>query len=230
MSNHGEGTYPQTGPTSGQDVAMLVVREGTTRHRQWTLQGAVILIGRGDDCHVVVDDRRVSRHHARITQTEDGYVVADLKSKNGTFLNGQPLTTPTMLKDGDEVGIAFAAKLAFVDAGATAPLLFDAELGQALRMDTGAKRVWIAGKELDPPLSLAQYRLLELLYERLGQVVSREEVVSAVWTEDEAEGVSEQAIDALARRLRERIAEVDPDHQYVVTVRGHGFRLENAAE
>jgi len=209
---------------------MLVVREGPSPQRQWPLQGAIILVGRGDDCHVVIDDRRVSRHHARITQMEDGYVLEDLGSKNGTFLNGQPLTTPAMLQDGDEVGIAFAARMAFVDTGATAPLLFDVELGPVLRIDPAAKRVWVVGKELDPPLSLAQYRLLELLYEREGQVVSREEVVSAVWTGDEAEGVSEQAIDALARRLRERIAEVDPEHQYVVTVRGHGFRLEYAAE
>jgi DNA-binding response OmpR family regulator len=97
-------------------------------------------------------------------------------------------------------------------------------------MDTEAKRVWVTGKELDPPLSLAQYRLLELLYRHRSRVVSREEVVLAVWAEDEAEGVSEQAIDALARRLRERLTEVDPNHQYVVTVRGHGFRLEYAAD
>lgn len=216
--------------TQGQDVAMLMVREGNSPRRQWALQGAVVVIGRGDDCHVIIDDRQASRHHARITQTEDGYVLEDLASKNGTFLNGQPLTVPTVLRDGDEVGIAFAAKLGFVDAGATAPLLFDEELGPIIRMDTEAKRVWVAGQELAPPLSLAQYRLLELLYENRGRVVSREEVVSAVWAEDDAEGVSEQAIDALARRLRERIAEADPDHQYVVTVRGHGFRLEYAAD
>jgi hypothetical protein len=214
----------------GQDVAMLMVREGVSPRRQWTLQGGVTVIGRNEDCHVVIDDRQASRHHARITQTEDGYVLEDLDSKNGTFLNGQLLTVPVVLKDGDVIGIAFAAKLAFVDAGATAPLVFAEELGPVLRVDTEAKRVWIAGVELDPPLSLAQYRLLELLYELRGRVVSREEVVSAVWAEDEAEGVSEQAIDALARRLRERIAEIDPDHQYVVTVRGHGFRLEYAAE
>jgi pSer/pThr/pTyr-binding forkhead associated (FHA) protein len=209
---------------------MLMVREGTSPRRQWALQGAVVVVGRGDDCHVLIDDRQASRHHARITQTEDGYVLEDLGSKNGTFLNGQLLTAPMVLKDGDEIGIAFAAKLAFVDAGATAPLLFEEESGPVLRMDTDAKRVWVTGKELDPPLSLAQYRLLELLYESRSRVVSREEVISAVWAEDEAEGVSEQAIDALARRLRERIAEADPNHQYVVTVRGHGFRLEHAAD
>jgi pSer/pThr/pTyr-binding forkhead associated (FHA) protein len=209
---------------------MLMVRQGSSPRSQWTLQGAAIVIGRGDDCHVIISDRQTSRHHARITQTEDGYVLEDLGSKNGTFLNGQTLTVPTVLKDGDEIGIAFAAKLGFVDAGATAPLLFDDELGPVIRVDTEAKRVWVAGQELDPPLSLAQYRLLELLYENRSRVVGREEVVSAVWTEDEAEGVSEQAIDALARRLRERIADVDADHQYVVTVRGHGFRLEYAPD
>ena len=61
-----------------------------------------------------------------------------------------------------------------------------------------------------------------------GRVYSRDAVVEAVWPEDDRDGISEQAIDALARRLRERLAEVDPDTQYVVTVRGHGFRLENA--
>ena len=50
-----------------------------------------------------------------------------------------------------------------------------------------------------------------------------------MWPDEEAEGISEQAIDALARRLRERIAEIDPDNKYVETVRGHGFRL-NLAE
>jgi len=223
MSNLSQGTQ-------GQDVAMLMVREGSSPRRQWTLQGAAIVIGRGDDCHVIIDDRQASRHHARITQTQDGYVLEDLGSKNGTFLNGHPLTVPAVLKDGDDIGIAFAARLSFVDAGATAPLLFNEELGPGIRMDTEAKRVWVTGHELDPPLSLAQYRLLELLYDNRSRVVSREEVVSAVWAEDESEGVSEQAIDALARRLRERIAEADPDHQYVVTVRGHGFRLEYAPE
>ena len=38
---------------------------------------------------------------------------------------------------------------------------------------------------------------------------------------------SEQAIDDLIRRLRERLTDVDPDYNYVVTVRGHGFRLDN---
>jgi DNA-binding response OmpR family regulator len=66
------------------------------------------------------------------------------------------------------------------------------------------------------------------LYQDPGRVYNRDEVVEAVWPEDDRAGISEQAIDALARRLRERLAEADPTVHYVVTVRGHGFRLENA--
>ena len=147
-------------------------------------------------------------------------------SKNGTFINGQVLEGPHLLQDGDEIQIAYCCKLAFVGAEATAPVILEGQ-AQGLRMDLESKRIWVAGKELSPPLSLAQYRLLEMLYQEPGRVYSRDEVVEAVWPEDDREGISEQAIDALARRLRERLAEQDPSTPYVLTVRGHGFRLEN---
>jgi DNA-binding response OmpR family regulator len=41
--------------------------------------------------------------------------------------------------------------------------------------------------------------------------------------------VSDQALDALIRRLRERIAALDPEREYISTVRGHGIRLDNPA-
>jgi hypothetical protein len=186
-----------------------------------------LVIGRDDLCDLVIADRQVSRHHARISLEGDGYILADLGSKNGTFLNGQELDEPHVLQDGDEIQIAYCCKLAFVGAEATAPVIFEEQV-KGLRMDLESKRVWVGGKELRPPLSLAQYRLLELLYQEPGRVYSRDDVVETVWPEDERDGISEQAIDALARRLRERLAEIDPDTVYVVTVRGHGFRLENA--
>ena len=54
--------------------------------------------------------------------------------------------------------------------------------------------------------------------------------VETVWADAVGEEVSEQAIDALVRRLRDRLAEIDPGWQYIVTVRGHGFRLDNTGE
>lgn len=211
-----------------EENAILLMLEGDSSKKNWELGQETTLLGRGDDCDVVINDRQVSRHHAKIIKDDDGYFLVDLNSKNGTFLNGEQLPGETRpLQDGDQLGIALSCRMVFVDADATAPLSAITSVSSGIRMDSDAKRVWVAGKEIMPPLSLAQYTLLELLFQHKGGVVNREVIVAKVWENEAADGVSEQAIDALARRLRERIAEVDADTQYVVTVRGHGFRLEN---
>ena len=48
-----------------------------------------------------------------------------------------------------------------------------------------------------------------------------------MWGEEHAYEVSNQALDALVRRLRDRLDEVNDSHQFIVTVRGHGLRLDN---
>jgi len=212
-----------------QDVAMLIVQEGNSPKSQWPLAKTVIIIGREPDCDIQINDRQVSRQHAEIKRTIQGFTISDRGSKNGTFLNGEPVhQEPRLLRNGDELGIALCAKLTFVEDEATAPIMLNSQPQPSVRMDLAAKRVWVAETEVAPPLSLAQYTLLELLYENSGNVVSREEVVNTVWPDEAAEGISEQAIDALARRLRERLAEIDPNNKYVETVRGHGFRLNLA--
>ncbi|NJN96264.1 MAG: FHA domain-containing protein [Anaerolineales bacterium] len=209
-----------------KEVAMLLVHEGNSPKTQWPLVKRTTIVGREADSDIQIDDRQVSRRHAEITQTVEGYTLRDLGSKNGTFLNGEPVTQkPRLIRNGDEVGIALCAKLTFVEDEATAPIILDYKHKPSLKMDMSAKRVWVMDKEITPPLSLAQYNLLELLYKNAGNVVSRDHVIAVVWSDEEAEGVSEQAIDALARRLRERIAEIDTENKYVETIRGHGFRL-----
>jgi DNA-binding response OmpR family regulator len=99
-----------------------------------------------------------------------------------------------------------------------------------LVLDKRSRRVWVNHEEVLPPLSLSQYSLLELLYELQGRVVERKELIENVWGEEGAVGVSEQALDALVRRLRDRLAAIDPAHSYIVTVRGHGLRLDNPVQ
>lgn len=216
------------------ETAMLILQAGGNEAgRSWPLRRGRTMIGRNDDCDISLPDRLVSRHHAQVAWERigdrEGYVVQDLHSKNGTFINGLELTEPHLLEDGDEIQIALRFKLAFVDAGETAPLLFDLPTAaERLRLEEDSRQVIIKDQVLEPPLSPAQYRLLALLMASQGGVVGREEVVRQVWPEALEEGVSEQAIDALVRRLRERLAELDSTHQYIITVRGHGFRFENA--
>jgi hypothetical protein len=211
------------------ETAILLVLEGPRLGQRILVDQPELTIGRHEECGLVIPDRQVSRNHARIRQEEGHYMIEDLGSKNGTFVNGQELAGLRRLQDRDEIQIALCCRLMFVAADATVPVL-PVESARGLRLDLETKRVSVGGRELDPPLSLPQYRLLELLYQDPGRVYSREQVVEAVWPEENRDGISEQAIDALARRLRERLADADPKAQYVVTVRGHGFRLENAAK
>lgn len=211
-----------------RENAMLVLQRGAEAGRRWPLDRTrPITVGRSEECDIHLPDRQVSRVHARVTWVEDGYEIVDMGSKNGTHVNGQEVRdTPFRLQDGDEIQIALRFKLAFVDAGATAPLTLESQ-NQGLRLDKDTRQVWINGVLADPPLSLHQYRLLEALWNAGGGVVTREQIVEAVWPEASSEGVSEQAIDALVRRLRERIEECDTEFRYIITVRGHGFRMEN---
>lgn len=209
------------------DMPVLVVYEGEPVGQRWIIDQDVVTIGRGEECDISIPLRQISRCHAQIERQADGYVLRDLRSKNGTYINGEEVRDQARpLKDGDEIQIALCVRLGFVGADATLPLdLTGIELG--LQLDRAGRRVFVAGQEIAPPLSVAQYALLDLLLSREGQVITRDEIVNAVWADEEAVGVSEQAIDALVRRLRERLADADPTHNYIVTVRGHGFRLEN---
>ncbi len=210
-----------------RELPMLIMQDGERIGQEWLLEGQTVSVGREEDNEVVLPDRRISRQHALIEREGDRYYIRDCGSKNGTFVNGELIQGNVPLKDGDEITFAMGFTLTFVDAGATTPLFFEGHRG--LVIDDASRQVWVQGQELDPPLSTQQYRLLHLLYENAGNVVTREEIVRVVWPDALGGGVSEQAIDALVRRLRDRLAEADPDHQYVVTVRGHGFRLENTS-
>jgi DNA-binding winged helix-turn-helix (wHTH) protein len=186
-------------------------------------------MGRDATCEITIPHRQVSRFHARLTPTAEGVMLEDLGSKNGTHHNGNQLAGPVVLEDGDVLGVALAQEFLFLTSDATMPLLGGAARSGRLLMDQKSRRVWVNQQQLLPALSAQQFRLLWLLYEKQGQVTSRSDLVAAVWGDQQAAGVSDQALDALVRRLRDRLSEIDPGHQYIDTVRGHGLRLENPA-
>lgn len=77
--------------------------------RKFTFDKELIAIGRDATCDIVVDNIGASRRHATIERTPEGYVLADLKSHNGTFVGGQKVFHH-QLKDTDEF---FIGKYAF---------------------------------------------------------------------------------------------------------------------
>jgi DNA-binding winged helix-turn-helix (wHTH) protein len=229
-------------PQSGTELPILTGQSGPLNGQRWQIDKELI-IGRGPDCDVVINDRQVSRYHVRLQRNDTNVLIEDLGSKNGTFINGKKLDEPVVLNDSDLIQIALVQHFLFLLSDATMPMNSQALPTTALStigtasnppfqrehfyLDTPSRRVWIKGQEIVPPLSLQQFRLLETLRNRIGIVVSRQELIDEVWGEDEAEGVSEQAFDALVRRLRDRLNQMDPETNYIVTVRGHGLRMDN---
>jgi pSer/pThr/pTyr-binding forkhead associated (FHA) protein len=91
----------------------IIVRTGPNPGTVTELTKEVSLIGRDVTNDVVVGDAEVSRQHARITRTPGGYVLEDLGSTNGTFVNGERLTTPRVLNPGDLIALGENVSLTF---------------------------------------------------------------------------------------------------------------------
>ncbi len=217
---------------NGDDLPVIIGQAGPLNGQRWVIE-ASISIGRDSECDIVIPDRQVSRYHTRISNQNGTVTLEDLASKNGTFCNGQSVHDPIFLQDGDVIQIAMIQHFVFLSSDSTMPLDIEAQNPQVLRrgltLEKRSRRVWIDQIEMLPPLSLPQFRLLEILYESEGKVVSRQDLILGIWGEEEAIAISEQALDALVRRLRDRIAAIDPDHSYINTIRGHGLRLDNPA-
>lgn len=209
------------------EQALLIWREGELIKDQWVLQEAdrEITIGRSPDCTVSIPIRWISRVHALLRRERGQFMLEDAGSKNGVFVNGQRVIKPQPLSDGDVIQLAPGLELIYVDSEATAPL--PGQRGLGLQIDPLERQIYVHGQLLTPPLSNQQYQLLSKLVEQPGRVYSRDEIIEAAWPGESAEGVTDDAIDALVRRLRQRLAEIDPEHNFIVTVRGYGFRLDN---
>lgn len=203
---------------------ILVLEEGLPDPHHWLIEKELTTLGRWPDNDIVLPDRLVSRHHALVRRVGSQFQLVDCQSTNGTFVNGVRIERDYTLQDGDRIQIAPHFQLRFIDSASTAPVTEGTHFW-ALEIDEEERRVTIGEEEVE--LSVAQYSLLDFLKKNEGRVVSRPEIVGQVWADEEAAGITNQAIDALVRRLRERLAKIDTEHQYIQTVRGHGFKFEN---
>ena len=73
---------------------------------RFTLDADEISIGRHPDCHIVVEAGAVSRFHAKVVRDGEQFSVQDSGSRNGTYLNGQLLQGPELLREGDRIRVS----------------------------------------------------------------------------------------------------------------------------
>jgi len=86
-------------------MAILTLVFGRDILGTFEINKAKMIVGRAEDCDIVIDNLAVSRHHVIIEKKGSDLTVNDLDSNNGTFINGQRITGPTALTFGDEIGI-----------------------------------------------------------------------------------------------------------------------------
>jgi DNA-binding response OmpR family regulator len=91
-----------------------------------------------------------------------------------------------------------------------------------LDFDPPARRVWFAGQPLD--LRPREYDLLHFLAQHAGQVLSRSTLLDGVW--GTADYIDARTVDVHIRRLRRKLAQIDPTADPIHTERGIGYRLE----
>ena len=116
----------------------FVMRSGPTPGVTFPLEGDQLIIGRDSSNGIPINDAEISRKHSRLSFQGGKYVLEDLGSTNGTFVNGQRLAGPVVLKPGDVISL-----------GEQIVLMYD-----AINLDPGAT-VAISRKavRVEPPLA-----------------------------------------------------------------------------
>jgi hypothetical protein len=219
-------------------AARLIERDGDRAGPVYDLHGAVTTIGRAGDNTIVVGRAGISRHHAEVRQAGDAYELADLGSKNGTWVNGRRLSTPHLLQFGDLIVLPCRPVLQFVfETDIDTETVFPEQLTphtpagdrpaagtahEELRVNARTAEVWVRGRQVT--LTAKEYRVLVVLYQQRGAVVSKQVLALEVWPEYGGV-IADESIEQLISRLRRKV-EVDPEQpHHLLTVRGLGYRL-----
>ncbi|MCA9873423.1 MAG: FHA domain-containing protein [Ardenticatenaceae bacterium] len=185
--------------------------------RQHHLVNDSTIIGRALDSDIVITSKRISREHAQIRREGWRVFLEDLGSTNGTYLNNERILEPMQLRDGDQIQVGDVL-FTFHDPDVTYQ---DTPLPE-LEIDVLAGVVRVNRQLVS--LAPKEFSLLAYLYERKGEVCSKDDIGVAVWPEYQ-EGVYDYQIENLMRRLRAKLEPESGEPQLLLTVRGRGYKL-----
>lgn len=219
------------GLNSGNEVSSdvtLFVQGGPRNGEIISITSEITTLGRQQDNDIVVDDPAVSRNHSAIVAGANGFSMRDLGSTNGTFVNRTRIFDEEHpLKHGDLVrlgGSSITFLFRYTGEQTVKISVVDPPI-DSLVVDSKARQVYVRGKRLEPPLPRKEFDLLMLLSGRRGEAVSRYDIATQVWSERPDGDVGNHEIEQCVHRVRARIEEDTSKPQYLVTMRGFGYKL-----
>lgn len=135
------------------EIPVLTIQEGYGKSRDYLMNKNITVIGRGNECDVIINKNDVSRKHAEIRKSGDSFVLKDLQSANGTFINNSPVTESCKIKHMDVIQIG-SSMLVFNDPD------------NVVKIQSGAYEV--GGDEINS-IALLQ-NVIKLLEDNIGKV------------------------------------------------------------
>ena len=134
---------------------LLITDRKDGSRRRAAIEGGLFSVGKKESCSLVLDRINISREHCEIVAADGGYAIRDLKSRNGTFVNGERIGSETVLLDGDVIQLGdFTLVFRAGDkAGESAP----AKPGSASSAAPASKQPgvdWPASPKCAPPNSV----------------------------------------------------------------------------
>ena len=131
-----------------QPLWVLNVQQGPNAGNAYPLHGETMTIGRGSDNQIILDDPQVSRSHARLTWQGNTYLLEDLGSVNGTWVNGARIKSPVLLRPGDSIAVGQSVSLTISDRPQAAnptpyPTAYPAQAGAVPAGQAGTRWGWI---------------------------------------------------------------------------------------
>lgn len=211
--------------------ARLVARAADVQPAEFALGDSPCEIGRSPLRHIIIQRDFVSRLHAVIERSGERYRLRDTGSANGTFLNGERIAQPRILKDRDSIGLGeptpalqfFDADPTVIRAAGDEPASSQAE--QRLSYDAARLRFSIGESPIE--LTQTQFRLLLHLFQHAPGVCTREACAQAVWGRDYDPGIDAGALDKIVSKLRQRLEQAAPGSSaWIRNYRGVGYWLD----
>ena len=158
-------------------VPTIQILSGPFSGRLFTLEREVTIIGRNPECDVVLQPKSVSRKHAAIVRQHSGFLIKDIGSTRGTYVNGQKVAQPVLLEEGQTIQIGELL------------LSFSSRVVQIQDGDDEQSTVYAAIDLLNQSDRLlplvkpeAKLRALRLISEELGGTLALNEMLDRIFT------------------------------------------------
>ena len=206
--------------------ASLTVNGGPNNGATVRLSGPPITLGRRSDNDIVLEESSVSRRHALVMAGPAGFVVRDLNTTNGTYVNSTKIgQNERLLKHGDRIRLAGSPILLVFRQEGAGTVKMQSEAPSTGAIDLGKIAAPAVGEPepAEPALLEKESALLRFLESKRGAVVSREEIARHVWGEMQEGNLANYVIDQSIENIRVSIENEPLKPVHLLTVGEFGY-------